>query len=51
MIPELGKYAVEVSLAYAGSLGALLAIIWFSVLRANQVKRALDEAEARWKNG
>ena len=51
MIPDLGKYALEVSLAYAGSLTALLVIVWISVARGRRIKRALEEAEARWKNG
>ena len=52
-MPDLGAYAFEVSLAYAGSLLALGLIVWFSVARAARVRRALDKAEARWskKNG
>ena len=51
MIPDLGAYALEVSLAYAGSLGALIALVWISVARAKRVRATLEQAEARWKNG
>ncbi len=51
MMPDLGRYALEVSLAYAGSLVALAAIVWISVARAKRIRAALEEAEARWKNG
>ncbi len=51
MMPDLGRYALEVSLAYAGSLVALVAIVWISVARAKRIRAALEEAEARWKNG
>ena len=51
MMPDLGRYALEVTLAYAGSLSALAIIVWISVARAKRIKRALDDAEARWKNG
>ncbi len=51
MMPDLGRYAVEVGLAYGGSLLALVAIVWISVARARRVRAALEEAEARWKNG
>ena len=51
MMPDLGRYALEVSLAYAGSLVALVAIVWISIARAKRIRAALEEAEARWKNG
>lgn len=51
MIPDLGRYAFEVTLAYAGSIAGLVALVWLSVLRSRRVRRALEEAEARWKNG
>ena len=50
MIPDLGKYALEVSLAYAGSLTALALIVWISVARARRIRAELDEAESRWKS-
>ncbi|MXQ07016.1 heme exporter protein CcmD [Alphaproteobacteria bacterium GH1-50] len=49
-MPDLGAYAFEVSLAYAGSLLALGIVIWASVARAARVRRTLDEAEKRWSN-
>lgn len=48
MIPDLGAYTVEVTLAYAGSLIALALIVWVSVVRARRIRAALDEAESRW---
>ncbi len=50
-MPELGKYAVEVSLAYGISLALLLGIVWISVAQSRRAKRDLDAAEERWKNG
>jgi heme exporter protein D len=50
-MPELGKYAVEVSLAYGISLALLLGIVWISVTQSRRAKRDLDTAEERWKNG
>ena len=50
-MPDLGKYAVWVLSAYGVSLGLLAAIVWLSVIRSRRVRRALDEAEARLKNG
>lgn len=47
MMPDLGKYAAEVTLAYAGSLSLLVAIVAISVLRARHVRRALDEIEGQ----
>jgi heme exporter protein D len=48
-MPDLGTYAVEVSLAYGVSLLLLAAIVALSVAQARRTKRLLDEAEARWK--
>ena len=45
MIPDLGKYAVEVGLAYAVSLVLLVGIVWLSVRRYRAVKAALDQVE------
>ena len=50
-MPDLGPYAVEVLSAYAVSLGLLIALIVFSVMRGKRIKRALEEAEARVRNG
>lgn len=50
-MPELGKYAVEVSLAYGISLALLLGIVWISATQSRRAKHDLDTAEDRWKNG
>jgi len=47
MMPDLGKYAVEVLLAYGISLVLLAGIVWASWARARRVSRALAEIEAR----
>jgi heme exporter protein C len=51
MMPDLGRYAVEVLSAYAVSIGLLAGIVGISVARARRVRRALDEAEARHRRG
>ena len=51
MIPDLGTYAAPVLASYAVGLALLAAIVILSVIRARRVKRALDAAEARAKNG
>jgi heme exporter protein D len=46
-MPDLGRYAVEIGLAYAGSLvllGGLVAWVW---LRGRAARRRLAEVEAR----
>ncbi|MBT8457114.1 MAG: heme exporter protein CcmD [Rhodobacteraceae bacterium] len=50
-MPDLGTYAVEVLSAYAVSIGLLIALVVVSVLRGKRVKRALEAAEARLRNG
>lgn len=50
-MPDLGKYAAEVGLAYGVSLTLLLGIIWISAAQSRRAKRDLDDAEERWKNG
>jgi heme exporter protein D len=51
MMPDLGRYAVEVMSAYAVSLALLAGIVALSVARARRVRRELDEAEARQRRG
>lgn len=48
-MPDLGRYAVEVLLAYGVSLALLLGVVVMSVRQARKAKEALDEAEERWK--
>jgi heme exporter protein D len=47
MIPDLGRYALEVSLAYVGSLAALAALIGWVWLRGRRVRARLAAVEAR----
>jgi heme exporter protein D len=45
MMPDLGKYAVEVGLAYGSSLVLLAGIVVASVRRHRAVKAELDRVE------
>ncbi|TRD20786.1 heme exporter protein CcmD [Palleronia caenipelagi] len=46
-MPDLGKYALEVALAY-GATGVLLAaLVMMSIRRAARMRRELDRVEAR----
>ena len=47
MMPDLGDYAFEVTLAYAGSILLLVGIIALSWGQARASKRRLEETEAR----
>lgn len=49
-MPDLGKYAGEVLLAYGVSGVVLALLVGLSILQARRVRRALAEAEAR-QNG
>lgn len=51
MIPDLGRYAFEVSLAYAGSLAALAALVAWVWLRGRAARARLEAAEARRRRG
>ena len=46
---ELGKYATEVLLSYAGSLALLIGIVWLTVAQYRRAARALDRAEREGK--
>ncbi len=50
-MPDLGKYAVEVLLAYGVTLALLAGIVAASVVQARATRRALDEAERRARDG
>ena len=50
MMPDLGRYAVEVTLAYAVSLGAIAALVGWTWSRGRRVARALEQIEARQKD-
>ena len=47
MMPDLGKYAMEVTVAYGVSLLALALVCFLYVRRSCSVKRTLTDAEAR----
>ena len=47
MMPDLGKYAVEVSLAYGVSLALLAAMILYVLRRAAKARAALEAVEAQ----
>lgn len=49
-MPDLGAYAVEVSLSYAGSILILLILLGVSVAQSKRASRALKEAESRAKD-
>lgn len=44
-MPDLGQYAFEVTLAYAGSIALLAGIILLSWVQARRAKRLLAERE------
>ena len=44
-MPDLGQYAVEVTLAYVVSIALLLAIIGISWRRSVKIRKALEEVE------
>ena len=46
-MPDLGRYAFEVTLAYGVSLALLVGVVVLSVARARRIARALDDAEGR----
>ena len=46
-MPDLGKYAFEVTLAYGMSLGLLAALIAWVLVRSRRVRTMLKEIEAR----
>ncbi len=46
-MPDLGRYAVEVLSAYAGTLALLVALVAASIWKARRVLRQLRDAEAR----
>jgi len=51
MIPDLGKYATTVLSAYGISLALLAIIVALSLWQSRRMKRMLDAAEARRKDG
>ena len=49
-MPDLGAYAAEVTLAYAGSLCLLAVIVAMSFAQSARARRRLEDAEARQKD-
>ena len=47
IFPDLGRYAVEVLSAYAGTLALLLILVAGSVLQGRRTRLRLEEFEAR----
>ncbi len=50
MMPDLGKYAESVLSSYAVSIALIAGLIVFSVMRANRVKKQLQEIENKVKS-
>ena len=46
-MPDLGPYAFEVGLAYAGSIAILVFLVGLSIWQSRRAKTAPDEAEDR----
>ena len=52
MIPELGKYAVEVLSSYAITVALMAGLVWTSLRRSRRVAEALRAVEERMgRNG
>jgi heme exporter protein D len=45
MIPDLGKYATEIGLAYVISLALLAGLIWHSLRVGRRIRTRLQNAE------
>ena len=50
-MPDLGAYAAEVTLAYAGSFALLIGLVALSLLQSARARRRLDESEGRNQDG
>lgn len=46
MMPELGKYAVEVISAYVVTLSLIVALVWLSLRQSRRTREALRAVEA-----
>ncbi|WP_377186842.1 heme exporter protein CcmD [Ruegeria meonggei] len=52
MMPDLGKYADTVLWSYAASIGLLMALIVFSILRGRKIRAEMEKIEQRMtRNG
>ncbi|MDT8327662.1 MAG: heme exporter protein CcmD [Roseovarius sp.] len=50
MMPDLGKYAEAVLSSYAVSIALIIGLIVFSVMRANRVRKQLEQIENKVKS-
>ena len=50
-MPELGKYAVTVLSSYGVTILLVAALVAQTIWRGRKVRRALEEREARVRNG
>ena len=50
ILPELGKYAVEVLSSYVISIAILAGLCWLSLRRARRMRRDLDRVEQRMRH-
>jgi len=46
-MPDLGKYAAEVSIAYGAGLLLIAALVLYSLWRSRRIREALRELEER----
>ncbi|MDA7963364.1 heme exporter protein CcmD [Ruegeria sp.] len=52
MIPDLGKYADTVLWSYVVSIGLLIVLVGFSVIRGRKVRAEMEKVEQRMtRNG
>ncbi|WP_172677842.1 heme exporter protein CcmD [Ruegeria sp. 6PALISEP08] len=52
MIPDLGKYADSVLSSYAVSVGLLVVLVAYSVIRGRKMRRDMEKIEQRMsRNG
>ena len=51
MMPDLGKYAVEVLGAYAATISILVVLVLMSIAQSRKTSRALAAAEAERSDG
>ena len=50
-MPDLGKYALEVTLAYGGSFVLIAALVALTVAQSRRTRKTLDEMEKEAGNG
>ena len=50
-MPDLGKYALEVTVAYGGSFAILGALVLLTLRQSRRTRHALDQIEDRQNDG